>query len=417
MKKIYFLTIFLLAIGFIACTDYNATNFPEYKKALAPTNLLNSTYTMVAADYSAIATAVKKPVNDSISLMNTNLKTAKTKADSTTIQATISRLTNKLTTDSTMVAATALATNKVFINQKQFSACVPIILNTKFLYCDPKSVITVSFNQTADTSKIATADKYTLVTADYDGMGTTTNTPGQYDNFSSTVDASYYLPIFLKFQNPYAKLGDVKLLRYKYYGGGVTSQFTALFLFDGAAWINTAGNSSAKAKFIFKDKKWQYYNTEIYSEKFTKDLGTLTPVIVKGTYTWTWGNFNNGCAVANAYQKGETEIWLVSPSIDLTNRTIANLSFDYAINYGTGLIVPDLAGVYVSTDYTTDVTKATWTKLALTYPTTFSWTFINSGKINLLPAYKDKKITLGFKYNAYEKAIAWEISNVLVSEE
>jgi hypothetical protein len=419
MKKIYFLTSILLTVFFTACQDYNNTNFPGYNQAAIPTNLVNTTYTMVPADYSTIATAIKKPVNDSITLMKTNLKNAKTKTDSTAIQTIITKLNDKLNTDSTMLAAKAIADNKIFLNQKQFSKWIPVVLISKYPFCDAKSVITVNFNQNYDTTKIATTDKYTLVTADYDAMGTGINAPGQYDNFSSAIDPNFYLPIFLKTFYLYAKSGDLKLIRYKYYNGKSTVQYTSVFKFDGSSWSNSATNSSVNAKFIFKDKVWQFYNTEIYAEKFTKDISGLTPVVVKGTYTWTWGAFNNGCAVANAYQKGETEIWLVTPSIDLSNRPKANFSFDYAINYATGLPISDLASVYVSTDYTTDVTKATWTKLNLNYPSNFvsSWTFINTGKIDLLSAYAGKKITIGFKYVSTGTAIAWEISNILVSEE
>jgi len=107
---------------------------------------------------------------------------------------------------------------------------------------------------------------------------------------------------------------------------------------------------------------------------------------------------------------------MVSPVIDLKERINPTLSFDYAINYGGSLVIPDLFGVYVSTDYTTDVTKATWTKLDLKYPTTFSWTFINSGKLSLVN-YVNKKITIGYKYASAGTAIAVEVSNVNLLDE
>jgi len=385
MKKIYFIVSMVVLTLFTACEDYNATNFPEYDKAANPTNLVTYNYSLVDADYSNISKAA--------------LKIAKDKKVST--------------------IATAIGPNKFFLDTVPASVYVPMLLATKYIYADAKSVAMITYNKSTpyDTTKLALTNKYTLQTMDYDSIGKTTGLFATNKNFSSSIDPLHYIPIWLKLKKyPYAKTGDVKLIRYMYYSAPSATQKFAVFVYDGTKWASYKSTNLVTEKFSFKDNKWQYINSEVFVEKFTKDFGSFTPVIVTGTYTWTWASFNGGCFVGNAYQKGETEIWMVSPIIDLKERLNPTLSFDYAINYGTGLVIPDLFGVYISTDYTNDVTKATWTKLALTYPTTFSWTFINSGKLSL-SSYANKKITIGYKYVSAGTAIGLEVSNVNLLDE
>ena len=70
MKKIYFIVSLAVLALFTSC-DYNGMNFPNYDQISKPTNVLNYTYTLVDADYITIATAIKKPITDSISLFKT----------------------------------------------------------------------------------------------------------------------------------------------------------------------------------------------------------------------------------------------------------------------------------------------------------------------------------------------------------
>jgi len=121
MKKIYFIVSLTVLALLTACKDYNATNFPGFDQAAIPTNLVAYTYSLTAADYSTIASTIKKPVTDSVTLMTAQLKVAKNAADSAKIKVVITRLNTKLTTDSTLVAATAIGANRIFINQKQYS--------------------------------------------------------------------------------------------------------------------------------------------------------------------------------------------------------------------------------------------------------------------------------------------------------
>lgn len=414
MKKIYYIVSLALLTIFTSC-DYNATNFPGFKQAALPSNVATYSYALASADYSTIGATFTKVYTDSVSALKAQLKTVTTKADSATINANISRINSKLSSDSTLVAATAISNNKIFININQAAKLIPVFLSTKYPFVDANSSAAITYNLGYDTTKIATANKYTFAMADYDAMGITANLPGQYDNFSSIIDPNYFIPIYLKKNYSYAVKGDIKLIRYKYFISSTsTIQVGGVFIFDGTNWVNYNTTSQSIKTFVYRGGKW--LDLVIYKEGFTKDIGTFTQQQVLGTYLWYWGSYNYGCMQANAYNKGACESWLVSPVIDLKDRSNPKLTFDHAVNYGANLPVTDLTGTYVSTDYTNDVTKATWTKLSFTYPTTYSFTFLNSGKINL-SSYSNKKITLAFKYVSTGTALAWEISNINLTDE
>ena len=412
MKKIYYIVSLVILTLFTSC-DYNATNFPGSDQAANPTNLVGYTYTLTSADYTTIGQTFTKTYTDSVATFKTQLKTATTKADSAAINAKITRINLKLSTESTLVAATAISTNKLFINAAQVGKLIPTFLSTKYLYVDANSSASINYNQSYDTTKIVAANKYTLVNpADYLSMGNATGQPGKGNFFSSTIDPNFYIPIFLKKTYLYAIKGDLKLVRYNY--TTATSSIATVYIYDGTAWVNYNTTSQLTKSFVYRGGKW--LDLLIYKEGFTKDAGSFTQQQVVGAYLWYWGNFNSGCMQANAYNKGACETWLVSPAIDLKDRLNPKLAFDHAVNYGANLPVSDLTGAYISTDYTNDVTKATWTKLTFTYPTTYSFTFLNSGTIDLA-AYSNKKITIAYKYVSTGTALAWEISNVNITDE
>ena len=412
MKKIYYIVSLAILTLFTSC-DYNEKNFPGFDQAAIPTNVTNYTYALTSADYTTIGQTFTKIYTDSVATFKTQLKTATTKADSAAINAKITRINLKLTTDSTLVAATAISTNKLFINAAQVGKLIPTFLSTKYLYVDANSSANINYNQSYDTTKITAANKYTLVNpADYLSMGNATGQPGKGNFFSSTIDPNFYIPIFLKKTYQYAIKGDLKLIRYNY--TTATSSIATLYIYDGTAWVNYNTTSQLSKSFVYRGGKW--LDLLIFKEGFTKDIGSFTQQQVVAAYLWYWGSFNGGCMQANAYNKGACETWLVSPAIDLKDRLNPKLAFDHAVNYGANLPVSDLTGAYISTDYTNDVTKATWTKLTFTYPTTYSFTFLNSGKIDLA-AYSNKKITIAYKYVSTGTALAWEISNVNITDE
>lgn len=100
-----------------------------------------------------------------------------------------------------------------------------------------------------------------------------------------------------------------------------------------------------------------------------------------------------------------SESWVISPLIDLSTYENAKCSFYQALNYFLSIDkAKEEATLWVSTD------KTNWTQLkGYTYPTSLSWSFVETGEIDL-SAYSGQRIYLGMKYvSTTEKAGTWEI--------
>ena len=156
--------------------------------------------------------------------------------------------------------------------------------------------------------------------------------------------------------------------------------------------------------------------TGIFSETFANGQGqfTIQDVEIAGlNYVWTHMS-NYKCMKANGYYQGahETESWLVSPQIDLTNVTSATLKFDHAVAFASA---EGSFFVMASTDYAGDVTTATWTELNIgTWPTpNSSWVF--EGASADMSSLVGHNVTIAFKYTSTMNVCpAWEVKNVVV---
>jgi hypothetical protein len=111
--------------------------------------------------------------------------------------------------------------------------------------------------------------------------------------------------------------------------------------------------------------------------------------------------------------------WLISPAIDLTNRTGSFFNFTHAIGYGSYSGINDELKAYVSTDYSGsgDPSAANWTEVSFTWPADlsdyFEWT--NSGDVSLSDYDGQTGIYIAFNYNCgTSNASTWEIKNFAV---
>lgn len=154
--------------------------------------------------------------------------------------------------------------------------------------------------------------------------------------------------------------------------------------------------------------------TLIYEQSFANKLGDFTVQSVSGDTTWASGGTY---AIMSGYVNSvnlANEDWLISPEIDLTNTTAANLSFQHVVRYFTNL--KDEATVWISSDYKSGLpSTGTWTQLTTQPFVDYqSWNFVPSGEISLTP-YVGKKVRIAFKYiSTATKAGTWEIQNVVV---
>ena len=186
-------------------------------------------------------------------------------------------------------------------------------------------------------------------------------------------------------------------------------------------YFNQAGlrdSGGTEADFVLEGAEPPTPGTSIFSETFANGQGdfTIQDVVLPEELTYVWAHAANySCMKASAYvgQAYETESWLVSPAISLSDVTSATLKFDQAINYAS----PNGAlYMMISTDYDGDVTTANWMELNLSaWPAGSDWTFVNSTAD--LNSFIGQTVTIAFKYTSTTSASAtWEVKNFVVEE-
>lgn len=147
----------------------------------------------------------------------------------------------------------------------------------------------------------------------------------------------------------------------------------------------------------------------LYTEAFTQNQGkfTIDNKFLHDSLEYVW-KFNSYGAVASAYLKNtcyDSESWLVSPIIDLTNATEVSLEFTHAINNFASIDDAKTKAIVM-----VKVDNGNWVPLnGVTYPEALGWTFIEN-KIDLSAIADGKKLQVAFKYTSDdESAGTWEI--------
>lgn len=160
----------------------------------------------------------------------------------------------------------------------------------------------------------------------------------------------------------------------------------------------------------------------IFSETFASSLGDFTIYNVNidaslGSEVWTY-NSSYSCAYATAYSNYNNyaaESWLISPAIDLTDVSAATLTFDHVGRYFSS-ITSDIT-LWIANATADDTDATAWTQLTIpNYPDGESWTFVESGDIDL-STYIGQSVKIAFKYvSTSTKAGSYELKNFLVEQ-
>lgn len=145
---------------------------------------------------------------------------------------------------------------------------------------------------------------------------------------------------------------------------------------------------------------------------------------------WTNVNVNGGSTLyssrsfsgnrylqISAFRTGESpmEVWLVSPEVDLDAATDEELTFETNTGFDNGKALT----TYVSSDFTGDVTTATWLKLDATLsegPSSgYGSAFTSSGSINI--SCLSGKVHVAFKYEGADGGVTttFQVDNVKVA--
>lgn len=158
-----------------------------------------------------------------------------------------------------------------------------------------------------------------------------------------------------------------------------------------------------------------------FTETFETSKGAFSIVDVTmpdgGSYTWKWETYKYMKASAFIGSAKDSEGWLISPAINLTDKASATLSFEHTGKYFTSSKLTEQE-VLVSTDYSSgEPSSATWTSLTIpNWPTCNDWIFVSSGDINLPSVVLGKaNVHFAFKYaSTTSGAATWEVKNVAV---
>jgi len=162
----------------------------------------------------------------------------------------------------------------------------------------------------------------------------------------------------------------------------------------------------------------------IFSEPFSQGQGefTINNVYLAPGLSYVW-KFNASYGmVASAFTNNtsyQSDSWLISPSIDMSDYRSAVFTFDHAANKLNSGSPSDFYFVMVSTDYDpTSPDDAHWTKLEVpNYPAGTNWTFVSSGEIDMNAYLGYDNVHIAFKYTSENgNSGSWEIKNVLIKE-
>ena len=168
----------------------------------------------------------------------------------------------------------------------------------------------------------------------------------------------------------------------------------------------------------FADAKHTYMNEPMDKES---TRFTMQNILLPEGSTYVWKH-----DAANKYYKASSfvnkvnyasESWLVSDEIDLAKANNPVMSFNAAMNFlGKDKFVDHLV-LKVSTNYTDNVTTATWTDLAFDNTGLgTSWTFKLISNIDL-SAFKGQKIHIAFQYKGTTTcAPTFEFRNLKIKE-
>ena len=131
------------------------------------------------------------------------------------------------------------------------------------------------------------------------------------------------------------------------------------------------------------------------------------------TYVWNYDN-RYGMKASGYYQQAyATESWLVSPVVNLSSAQHPVLTFRHAVNQFESIDkAKEEATVWVREE------NGTWTQLTgVTYPSSLSWDFVDSGEIDL-SGYVGKNVQVAFKYvSTTTKAGTWEVDKFSIAEQ
>lgn len=140
-----------------------------------------------------------------------------------------------------------------------------------------------------------------------------------------------------------------------------------------------------------------------------------------GNHVWevsdqgSTGNFYGVASGWDGSSSSQTELWLISPAVDLSSATAPGLSFRNARNFSG----PSLQ-LMISTDYdgsSSPAEQGTWEDytLFMSWSTGgFQWT--DSGVLPLTNFVGQSNVRIAYRYTSTTQSATWEVDDILITE-
>lgn len=154
-----------------------------------------------------------------------------------------------------------------------------------------------------------------------------------------------------------------------------------------------------------------YYDAVFTTED---DFNQYEVVSVSGDATWTQSSSYG--AVMNGYSGGtdyENEDWVISPEIDLTDKSDVGITINQVLNYLDG---ENKGKVMISTDHTVgNYATSTWSEIVFaTVPLGNDWTAVQSELVDL-SSYGGETIHIAFVYDYPDgDTPTWQINEISI---
>ncbi|RZS99352.1 DUF5689 domain-containing protein [Aquimarina brevivitae] len=165
-------------------------------------------------------------------------------------------------------------------------------------------------------------------------------------------------------------------------------------------------------------------STTIFSENFTglsstdlTNAGWINQNVTGGSLDYEIGSFSgNQYAQITGFRSGENpfEVWLVTPEINLDGSTAEELAFDLQVNFDNGNILT----VFITDNFTGDITTTEWAQLDVTIPRGPSGSFgsfESVGPVNI--SCLDGNVRVAFRYKGADPGptTRYHIDNLEIS--
>ena len=247
-------------------------------------------------------------------------------------------------------------------------------------------------------------------------------------DYLSNADA--VLPIYLKNAFPYAQSGDTKAVAY--FGNKDYAVMADEYGFDGTAWVKkNTETETAEMAFLKTSGSWaeakEYYSND-FAGVVHNGAHKVNVKLDDMDYVWSDGAGYTRIKASGYYQRNrDTEAWLVTGEIDLTEAIAPQVVFMASADYLYGGKIENAVSVHVSDNYipadsekmdeiVAALQAATWSE-----PLSFEWP-TSSKEIEMhssMADYVGKKVYVAFRYVSTNEpgfAPTFYMSNFVVKE-